>query len=136
MGALQRVGSLQRDGLTAMSTMLEEAETTELDAAYLVIPDAVWLGQKAEPEVDEDHDDGRIDADDQETYYLDHQYRPMTRAAVLTAGGLTTSLIAGLLPGLFVAAPGGMVAGVAAGVFGGLMGRQLAEAAYDRRHGG
>jgi hypothetical protein len=59
---------------------------------------------------------------------------PMSRSVVSTIGGVTTSLVVGLIPSLFVAPPASLVSGAAAGVFGGLMGASLAAEFYDRRH--
>ncbi|WP_410631138.1 hypothetical protein [Amycolatopsis sp. cmx-4-83] len=99
---------------------------------YIVVPEHVWLGQPAFPEVDEE----RAEAGPVEEYYYRHPERPpLSQATATTLGGVTAAVVAGLAPGMLIAGPAGLVAGVAAGLFGGLMGRELAGELHERRHG-
>ncbi len=99
---------------------------------YIVVPEQVWLGQQAVPEVDEE----RAEAGPVEEYYYRHPERPpMSQTTATTLGGVTAAVVAGLAPGVLIAGPAGLVAGVAAGLFGGLMGRELAGELHERRNG-
>jgi len=98
------------------------------DAYYIVIPDRVWFGQKA-PVAEPEH---REEAT--ETYYLPplEPRQPLSLGAVTGIGGVSGSLVFGVVAGALATTPIGLVVGVAAGIFGGLMGSSLAEEIHDR----
>ncbi len=99
---------------------------------YIVVPESVWLGQRAVPETD----DERVEVAPAEECYYQHPERPpMSLDAASTFGGVTEAVVAGLIPGMLIAGPAGLVAGVAAGLFGGLMGREPAGELHERRAG-
>ncbi len=98
------------------------------DAYYIVIPDQVWFGQKAPAEVRERSEETA------ETYYLPplEPRPPLSLGAITGLGGVSGSLVFGVVAGALATSPAGLVVGVAAGVFGGLMGSSLAEEIHDR----
>jgi hypothetical protein len=115
---------------------------------YLVIPDEVvqsaaqrgtapYPAEDYAEDYDENLDDRDFDDDldeDDNVDVLEPERKPMSRNAVSMIGGVATSVVAGVIPSLFVAPPASLASGLAAGVFGGLMGASLANEFYDRRH--
>ncbi|WP_290058280.1 hypothetical protein [Amycolatopsis solani] len=97
-------------------------------ADYIVIPGHVWFGQKA-PVPEREHSEEAT-----ETYYLPplEPRPPLSLGAVTGIGGVSGSLVFGVVAGVLATSPLGLVIGVAAGVFGGLMGSSLAEEMHDR----
>lgn len=111
-----------------MSTALAEDPALD-DAYYIVIPDQVWLGQKAPVE---ERDRGE---EISETYYLPplEPRPPLSLGAATGIGGVSGSVVFGVVAGVLATSPLGLVIGVAAGIFGGLMGSSLAEEIHDRK---
>ncbi|HET6706638.1 hypothetical protein [Amycolatopsis sp.] len=99
------------------------------DAYYIVIPRQAWFGQKSPAEVPERSEDVS------ETYYLPplEPRPPLSLGAVTGIGGVSGSLVFGVVTGALATSPLGLAIGVAAGIFGGLMGSSLAEEIHDRR---
>jgi hypothetical protein len=112
-----------------VSTALAEEPALD-DAYYIVIPEQVWLGQKAPVE---ERDRGE---ETSETYYLPplEPRAPLGLGALTGIGGVSGSLVFGVVAGALATSPLGLAAGVAAGIFGGLMGSSLAEEIHDRKH--
>lgn len=99
------------------------------DAYYIVVPEHVWFGQKAPAEPRERSEEVT------ETYYLPplEPRPPLSLGVVTRIGGVSGSVVFGVVAGALATSPIGLVVGVAAGVFGGLMGSSLAEEIHGRR---
>lgn len=102
----------------------------EQDTYYLVIPEDVWLDQT--PDVPEPEEE--VEVYEEDFYHLDRAGKPLSLATFTGLGGASGSLAFGVVTGVLVTSPVGLVVGIAAGIFGGLMGSSLAEELYDRKH--